>query len=183
MNHSDEVPATGGQDRRRFHLWDAMILVAAMAVGLAIARVALSQGYPRRLISPRDHLLYAIERGHAAVFSCVAALTAAFLPLRLRRPIPAFPRVCTQPGFVACCIAIVQLMEGAVIASFAETAPHTFALALSPAIGISVAGAWLILWFNGWWKAEPGWNDAMGRVLGVCWIVMPVVLYSAFVFA
>ncbi len=69
------------------------------------------------------------------------------------------------------------------LASLAMTSPRTFALALSPAIGISIVAAWLILAFNGRWKSEAGWDDRIGRALGACWIVMPLALIAAYIFS
>jgi hypothetical protein len=181
MINSDSNSAVDREIFRRFHISDVIILVAAIAVGLALARVAFSGCYPRRPIPAGFHRFYAIECGHAAAFPCVASLTMAFLLLRLRRPTLPLARVTRQPGIVACCMSIMQLVGGGVAASsVGGTSLSNFAFILSPVIGMSVAGAWTVLWLNGWWRPEPGWVDAMGRALGACWITMPLVLFSAF---
>jgi len=164
------------------HFLDAMIVMAAIAVGLALARVAFSGCYPRRPIPAGFQRFYAIECGHAAAFPCVASLTIAFPLLRVRRPRPPLARVMRQPGIIACCTSVVQLGAGgvAVASSVGGTSLSNFTFVLSPIIGLSVAGAWAVLWLNGWWRPEPGWVDAMGRALGACWIIMPLVLFSAF---
>jgi hypothetical protein len=181
MINSDSNSPVYAETFRRFHVSDVIILVAAIAVGLALARVAFSGCYPRRPIPAGFHRSYAIQCGHAAAFPCVASLTMAFLLLRLRQPRLPLARVMRQPGIVACCTSIIQLVGGGVAASSAGgTSLSNFTFVLSPVIGMSVAGAWTVLWLNGWWKPEPGWLDAMGRALRACWITMPLVLYSAF---
>jgi hypothetical protein len=182
MTNSDTTPPMDGQTCRHIQLIDAMILVAAIAVGLALAKVAFSGCYPRRPIPAGFRGFFAIECGHAAVFPCVASLTIAFVPLRLRRPRPPLAHVMRQPGIIACCMSLLQLATGgvAVATSIGGTSLSNFAFFLSPVIGLSIAGAWAVLRLNGWWRPEPGWVDAMGRALGVSWIIMPLVLFSAF---
>jgi hypothetical protein len=183
LDRSAEARAKLGPKHPRIYLWDVMVAVMAIAVGLAIGKLGFARIDPRLPIPPRYRLFGAVERTHAVVFPCVAALTLAVLPLQLRRSRLALSRVLTQPGVVACSIAILQLAEGAMLASLAMTSPRTFALALSPAIGISIAAAWLIVAFNGRWKSEAGWDDRIGRALGVCWIIMPLALIVAYFFS
>src|SRR5262249_37087038 len=152
MTNSDAVPPVGGQSCRRFHLWDAMILVAAIAVGLALGKVTFSACYPRRQIPPAFRRFYAIEGGHAAAFPCVQSLVVAVLPLRLRRPRPPLSRLLRQPGVVACCTSVVVLVIGAIaVRSFGGTSPSSFVFIFSRFTGMNVAVAWVMLWFSGWW--------------------------------
>ena len=41
---------------------------------------------------------------------------------------------------------------------------------------LAVAGAWLALALSGRWRPEPDWLDRAGRVLGLLWIVSPLLL-------
>jgi hypothetical protein len=129
MTGSGAVRPSGGQIGRRFSIGDAMTLVAAVAVGLALAKVAFDGAYPSRL--------HAIECGPAAAFFCVASLSAAFIPLRLRRPRPPLVRVIRQPGAVACGTAIAMLGVGevSVVNSAGGPSLSQFALVLSPVTG------------------------------------------------
>jgi hypothetical protein len=183
LDRGSEAKATRDPARFRLNLWDTMVAVLIIAVGLAIGRLAFPGLDPRWPIPPRYRLFGVIERIHAVVYPCLAALTVGFLPLQMKRSRPAWRRLLTQPGVVACSIAIVQLTEGAMLASLAKTSPRTFAIALSPAIGISIAAAWLLLAFNRCWKLEAGWDDRIGRALGVCWIAMPIMLIGAYLFS
>jgi hypothetical protein len=89
-----------------------------------------------------------------------------------------------QPGTVTCCTAITCLIFGGALAVTNPPEPSlsSFILVLSPIIGMGVAGMWYVLRINGWWSTKPDWVEVMGRVLGVCWIVLPLVLSSAFLF-
>ena len=39
-------------------------------------------------------------------------------------------------------------------------------------LGTAVASAWLLLAVSGRWRAEPGWLDRLGRILGAYWVGM-----------
>jgi len=39
-------------------------------------------------------------------------------------------------------------------------------------IGLAVATAWLTLALTQGWHPEPAWSDRLGRILGVCWIIL-----------
>jgi len=46
--------------------------------------------------------------------------------------------------------------------------PH---LLLAFSAASAVGSAWLILFVGGRWRAEPGWIDRFGRLLGAVWLV------------
>ncbi|MFO0887763.1 MAG: hypothetical protein U0790_01310 [Isosphaeraceae bacterium] len=46
--------------------------------------------------------------------------------------------------------------------------------ALPRAAGLAVAVSWLTLALCGRWRPDRGWLDRLGRLLGVCWIVLGV---------
>jgi hypothetical protein len=178
------VPWDGGEGRRRFYLSDAIILVAAIAVGLALGKTAYLDCYPRRPIPAAFRLHYVISCGHHAAFYCLASLTVAFLPLRLMRPRHLFSRLIVEPGFVASFSATaVLVMAGIPIMKSANGASlPAFAFVISLTAGMTVAMAWGILWFSGCWKREPGWVGGMGLALGASWILMPFLHGAAFLF-
>jgi hypothetical protein len=162
---------------RRITLFDAMILVAATAAGLATARACLVH------VMPRSSPSFAVRM--TAVFVALA-VTITLIPLRLRRPRPRRPG--RHPGMVAsCAVALALAFILAEQASSwlepvpapARAEPHYRAINLvfnllrldlySPA----VAGAWLALALSGRWRPERDWVDRAGLALGVCWILSP----------
>src|SRR5262245_51016209 len=80
--------------RRPLTLLDMMTLVAAIAVGLAMARA-----YEINFQAPSPYRFLDWARGGP---SCIAAaLAIALIPLRLRQPRPRLVRILRQPGFIA----------------------------------------------------------------------------------
>jgi len=84
--------------RRPFTILDAMILIAASAVGLALAR-AIIHDAPRLWPSPT----WVVQ----PVTYFLLTWTTAFIPLRLRSPRPPLGRLMLQPGMAACCAATI----------------------------------------------------------------------------
>jgi hypothetical protein len=166
---------------RRFQLWDGMVLIAAIGVGLALGKMVFSERYPKWPIPPEFHLHYAIACGHSAAVPGLTALSIAYFPIRLRRPRPTLVQIMVQPGFAACVTSTATILGlGAWFIS--ETALSVLAEFLPIIIGMGVAMQWFVLWSSGWWKPEPGWIDRMGRLLGLCWIAMPCFQFSSFWF-
>jgi hypothetical protein len=176
---------------RRFKVLDAMILVAATAIGLALTQ-RLSPGtltlsydpigpMSARWGSPwtaRDWALWAVKTSlnrYHYFLPLVATLTLTVLSLRMAPPRPRRARLFRQPGVVACLAAVCGLglwvPLPAILAMRAtrrEDPPLAlFAIAAASAVGAS----WLILWMGRRWRAEAGWIDRAGRALGVVWLV------------
>jgi hypothetical protein len=162
---------------RRFTLFDAMILVAAVAAGLATARACLLQ------VMPRSNPSFAVRL--TAVFVALA-VTITLIPLRLRRPRPRRPG--RHPGMVASCAVALALgfILGEQASSWLEPVPtpmraepHYWAINLVfnllrlDLYSLAVAGAWLALVLSGRWRPERDWLDRAGMALGVCWILSP----------
>ena len=158
---------------RRFNLGDAMILVAASALGLALARMYLPRFFPSfggvafgqligstpwsATLSRSDVLVTILVMVLGASILFTLCGTLAFLIVRLRRPRPPLRDVALQPGVVACwAILIAFCVE--------QVAPS---LLVYP---VAIPLAWAALAMSGRWRPEPGWIDRLGRLLGICWI-------------
>jgi hypothetical protein len=178
--------------RRRFTITDAMVLIAAMAAGLASMRVIFADN----LVPPASFRLGWFLRGPS---TCVAfSLAVALIVLRLRQPRPRRRRLVIQPGFVASAATVVSMILGGGCSLFylvihtvgpGETYSYpvnvhwAWAIATCPDF---ILGAWLALWLAGLWAPEPSWIDRAGRALGLFWIasvpwnlVAPIVWHFA----
>lgn len=184
---------------RRFTLLDAMILLAATAIGVQGLRViwdgttlgAMVRNRAGRW-TPREVLALAPHAVNAAA-PVVAAWSAALLALRFRRPRPSRRRLGTQPGAVACAAAVLGLtlialdgLLGRAVAASSEGTPWlAVATGLDPwralsmatidfrnGAGLMVAGAWLALALGRRRRPEPSWIDRAGRAAGVYWLLM-----------
>jgi hypothetical protein len=166
---------------RKFTLSDAMILVAATAIALANARFVV-------LMKP--HLDGSVAR-IALVLPFLTFWTPTLLLLRCRQPRPRFRRLVRQPGATACGLATLLIIAG----GSCILVKRLTLIALLPNSRLSILGDSLLLW---WWagdgfrwsaaigamvagvwiyqricrlsRAEPGWIDRSGRLLGACWV-------------
>jgi hypothetical protein len=103
---------------RPFSVADGLVLIGAVAVGLAVVRGWRSPHWcdlwmyfpwgPR--VSPARRALHAIELAVSWTISFGMSLTAAMLILRLRSPRPPFRRMARQPGAVACFAALAAVV-------------------------------------------------------------------------
>ena len=168
---------------RKANLGDAMILIVAPAVGLALSIrpiTDISEWYAMIPPSSRSNVWgwligfvrknsseFLVIQGVIQVLFClIAPLTPALLAVRLRRPRP--PRLVCQPGFassVALCVCAIALIELSIFDLV--TLPPMLAMT-SP--GMAVLAAWSILAFTGRWKPEASWIDRAGRFVGVFWL-------------
>jgi hypothetical protein len=173
---------------RRFTIADAMLLVAATAVGFGVDRI------PGWILFPDLQ-----ERGNAASLAFnysqaigeiqvgsipfLTAWTIAFLVIRLRRPRPALRRCLREPGMVGCCVATVGILVNALwvlmlaiayapdpTADFFYRGGEVKVYALH--VGFAVIGSWVGLVLVRGWTPIPCWIDRLGRVLGLLWISM-----------
>ena len=173
---------------RRFGLVNGMIAVAAVAVGLAVARLVwmhygrLLSGIPLdrdsgisawwAYLSHHPRVVLAL-----LVFSCAVLIvlllvaSLAFVAMRMRRPRPPMGRVSLQPGMVAVEAMWASLITSMILDGF-DLAPVFGMLALS----LPVPAAWSALALTGRWQPEPGWIDRFGRALGVRWCLL-ILLY------
>jgi hypothetical protein len=170
-----------------------MILVAATAVGLAIARRWTARADTTRLfLHPEQGILTSLApltRQIVLGWPVVAMWTLALVALRLRRP--RGRRLFAPPGVVACLVAAVVMgLEFAQVVvietedwlqypqpmhtaarwnEFEFRAIHTTA---TTSTGYAVAAAWVALALARRWRSERSWIDRAGRVVGCFWIVL-----------
>jgi hypothetical protein len=176
---------------RRFNVGDALVLIAALCTGLAGIRDRI-RTLPQRTLrwiedyrqfrnqlggtppmSPEDYqfavqslVFYLSDEGRTWLSSSLIGLTGAQVVMRLRRPRPDWQTLSRQPGFLACCSAIIGycLNRGWVpFVRFESLEPP-----LLTALGVVVA--WSVLRVSRRWKPEGSWLDRLGIVVGIGWI-------------
>jgi hypothetical protein len=171
---------------RQFTFLDAIVLIAATAIGVALSREPwsiLAGNWPALIDHGMDHwsiILEVLEEAPAVVEPSLLAWSTAVFLLGLRPPRPRFRRLTRQPGWVACGLSLFPLVVHGVI--FLSLLPirgwpaffnHSYLLGtwLGVEVGAAVVGAWLVLLFTRRWRAERNWIDRAGRVLGLGWIL------------
>jgi hypothetical protein len=172
---------------RRFTILDAMIMLAAASLGVAIGRGQwshLAHLRPRNWDSPTSWAYgqYEIIMGFLwAVVPLLAAWTIALLAIRLRHPRRRLRRAIREPGTAA---TVVSSFSLAVSLATYTLSVLNFRKPMSWSIdgaiehlfmlhnrhGCYVLGAWAVLVFCGRWKPERCWLDHLGRMLGASWI-------------
>lgn len=175
------VPAA----HRRFNVSDAMVLVAASAIGV----FHLPDYWLTWIGSPLDARQWSfsglLSIGHILLpgaSPCLAMWTLALLPLRLRRPRPRLRRLLRQPGMAALgsssfVIVLALIIQVSALASTGllrsldlRSVMNMLSFSLPLMVGSSVAAAWLNLGLSGRWRPEPSWIDRAGRLVGVLWL-------------
>jgi hypothetical protein len=188
----DVEPTTGTADPepaacRPFRISDAMILIAGLAIVLAmgghlfswcalyVAQVCrtvvghhdeLWDNWPRvwRLI--QEPVRQIVSYGFQAMGTLVVGMTPIFFILRLRSPRAPWRSLLVQPGMVAALAMVFGLFW--VTGLVHMLIPGNIDAITGPwiVVGGTVAAAWVTLALIRKWKAEPGWADRMGRILG-----------------
>jgi hypothetical protein len=170
--------------KRRITISDIMALVAVTAVSIVAARYMLSL----MNLPPGWWGVSALMGSSAAVLTATLAL----IPLRLRTPRPQGERLWRQPGWLACAAVALalaislaqQLLEVAFI--LIRLGPsrldwtslfRSLMLGLPSKAVFSVAAAWATLGVVGGWESEKGWIDRLGRLLGLYWIIYPILAW------
>jgi len=152
-----------------------VVLVAALAAGCYLARTSFYETIPllKHRSAFRFPLVFRVVHDVFAAF--VAALSAAMIILRLRRPRPRLPDVLQQPGFLGCFVG--TLVFGTCIVSMASEQPLSSVLFMaSIANAYSIVAAWFAILLAGFWYPEPGWIDRMARILCLFWLGAPFLL-------
>jgi hypothetical protein len=162
------------QRGRRVTIADAMVLIAATTVGLAMARSYAWSLY-REIPDPSALRTFLMFQGTAPclVFTMMLAL----IPLWLRPPRPRLGSLLRQPGFAACTAGAAAFAAGVLTAiatrdrfGSGHTAFFFWASCASWADSV-VPGSWLFLALSGRWRAQADWIDRLGRILGAFWIL------------
>jgi hypothetical protein len=172
---------------REFGLFDAMILLAGMALSLSTGAYllvflanqfgrlcAVATAYRMDLFydwrsfwsQTHDHLRNTLWYGFQVAEIFLFGMMPAFLLVRMRRPRPSLRALLRQPGMVAALAIVfgVFWVTGFVHIMFPNQANAGTAAGISA--GGTVAVAWCLLAMSRMWESEPGWVDRVGRLLG-----------------
>lgn len=168
----------GGSTSRRehapFRISDGLILIAAVAVGLAGARLWLS------LQDPVNG--YTLDQFVPAIAPLLMALSSAVLFVGISCERKRFRASTAEPGMAA---AIVTLI-GALLTTCHATAFHLLKHRSYEIIAIetvwflaSYAGSmiltlWLWMWISERWQPVTNWLGDVGRGIGAAWIVLGI---------
>ena len=166
-----------GTSRRRLNLFDALVLVAATAVGLAVARAFL-EALPS-FVGKASLSRYQI----AGAAPLLATWSLALPVLAARSPRTPYRRLARRPGFAACFSTAFGLATASVLSlietMFSRLSIRGWPLFLvnlvfwsSPLVAPALSGAWLSMALGGRWLPERDWIGTLGRLLGACWIVL-----------
>jgi hypothetical protein len=187
------------QPRQRFRLFDAMALVAGFALGLGLLRGLspnqfllqydpvgpMSRDWGRPWTS-REWVFWALQTTQNRFYylmPLLATLSVTVLIICQRPPRPRLARLMRQPGIVAMVAASTMPGVWAPILANLEsrkgldlTSTQYLYMNMTTSVATAVASVWITLLIGGRWRADPGWCDRLGRVLGIFWIV-PLVLW------
>jgi hypothetical protein len=189
---------------RKLTILDGMILVAAVAGGFSLRRLA-DDAIATHGFMVYFHVGSPLDRIIEEVFPFLVTLTPAVLVMSLRRPRPRWRQVARQPGMAASCAAIPPIamasigmynmanfmdrpewylpagMEAKIIYGISSPLPPLGEIygTYGSVIGLWVLGAWLLMAVGGWWRAERSGIDRLGRAFGAAWIVSMVVGFIA----
>jgi hypothetical protein len=184
---------------RRFTLLDGMIFVAATAAGLALSRIVrngwmaadLFERVPLRLREAdnlHDLLVDLGELFLSLVVPLLAAWTLAAIVFAFRCYCPPLRRLARRPGTMACLVASATFLIAWTVTTMTnigiggvsrEGLPEECALFGTIQAGFAVMACWATLILCRIWRPEPTWLDRMGRLLGVCRMILGP-LYLAF---
>ena len=157
---------------RPFTVGDAMILVVAVALGLAIARGLIAFLIESlRLGRHASYLTWAgaIPLGrflNIILLNFLIFLVPACVVLRLRRPRAPLGSLVRQPGFAVCAAPTLVFLT-ALPLTLQETLPESIRLGAEILFDAVAPLAWACLLLTRRWRPEPGWIDRLGVVLGV----------------
>jgi hypothetical protein len=164
---------------RPFTLGDAMILIIALALGLAIARPGIGIVVDAFRSVPRNHFRTgagAIQLGrflNIVLLNFLFFLLPAFLILRLKRPRAPLRSMIAQPGFAACTAPIAFFLAFLPLELCAPSglARQVMEITAQVLLVAAVPLAWASLIATRRWDPEPSWIDRMGRILGGLWMI------------
>lgn len=193
---------------RLFSLIDGMILIAAIALGFAGVRAESGDHYHHRALytlyqsSVDTHAVLNPSSAYQRIWKVVAsiqrslpvvaAMTVAWLIIRLRRPRPSTRSLSRHPGFVALVAVLISLAFNlvfgliqlflATIGFTTSVDPRFYAnvsflacqtLQAHPA-GSAIVASWTVLYLSRRWIREGDWSDWAGFWMGVGWCLLSV---------
>jgi len=183
---------------RKFTLLDAMIITAAVGIGLFVVRDINADwsGVTPTKLGGTINLLSAYTH---PINPVMLAVTLSALVISIRRPRPSIRRVLRRPGTIACfgaiAVTLLESVQGILCdwtmsfddandnisefvrnCSFEDLHNTLWGVywGLPTRIGHTVTVLWLVLIISGRWHPEPNWIDRMGRILGVFWILVGI---------
>jgi hypothetical protein len=171
---------------RSFTLGDAMILIIALAPGLAFARPDIRvlarkiPLYPARQFLTAGVAVPLVKSVSMLMLKFLFFLLPAYLILRLKRPRVPFRSLIRQPGFAACAapFAVFPLVHiWGVLAPICGLTGEVVSIGSQALFVVAAPLAWVGLIATRQWHAEPHWIDRLGRVMGACWMVSTLALF------
>lgn len=170
---------------RPFSLFDQLVLLAPLAVGIEITRSMLGEeltsyqsllhlGWFDTVLDWIPVVFFGMLPRYAAV------LMPALLIIRLRRPRPPLRKLFRQPGAAASAAGTAALAIGGMIllagwlcnsGHYVPGGTHAWRLILLR-VPVAVLAAWGLLAISGRWRPEPTWIDRAGRLVGGFWITL-----------
>jgi hypothetical protein len=185
-------PAPSAAATRRLNVGDALILIAALCLGLAGIRDRI-RTLPSRAywwadecrkfrqdltsvppMSPEDYefsvhslAFYISDECQAWLLGTLIGLTPAQILLRMRQPRAPWHSLLRQPGFMACLAALCGYLVD-------QGWDRTLRLGVARFpfwTSLAVLSVWAVLLLFRQAQAEKSWIDRLGRALGVGWIV------------
>lgn len=174
---------------RRLTLVDAMILVAATGIGLAVIRMWSPAFYtwqytPIPAPTWLEWSSFVLSAWAFYLAPMPAVWSLAVLILRTLHPRPPLRAAFARAGSAAMLAAAVAIASGVafLLLDLRNPSWHEMPFEYTTySAGIAVAAVWVVLAAAGIWRAHRDWVDVLGRALGVYWILMiPVVLFRSF---
>jgi len=183
---------------RRLTIGQAMILIVAVTVSLALIRtrsdlVAIGPGGTLRLWGPRgsslDSWLYLAKNWAFVATPCLGLTSLALLALTLAPPRPRMARLMRHPGATAMLVVgvsilvrgmfliareLITLARSGTWESFTYLSDSAWAQVIPFAIctGGAVGSAWMVISLSGTWQRPRDWLEMSSRILGWVWIAM-----------
>ena len=174
--------------QRRLTLSATVVFIAAIGVGLALVRPAVKALGPRPMVFSNfaeAAVFYGLLYATPLVFACSVAT----LALSLRPPRPARRQLARRPGFVANAASILGVFVSLVPyigqtvldpSRASDIYMHVLSTGLPGNLGFYVIGAMLPLMLGGKYGPYPAWEDRLGWLIGMLWIIMSLLTYSRF---
>ena len=176
---------------RRFHIADAIILVAATAVGLGLTRGSMVLGAIQEKFINKyfpDGRLHPPEDGNLSDLGAffLAPWSLCLVALRLWPRAPSRGRVLRRPGFVATGTAtifmIVRCAQFAIENARDHSGPFNdywlvHSVSEPSPIAIAVLTSWTLMAAFGRWRPEPSWIDRVGRAVGFSWVAIALMIW------
>lgn len=182
---ADEMMTKRPSGHRRFNLADAMILVAAAAIGLGLARSYLPwleapfamQRTRARPMPPVPFWVGAASTWITILLPCALAVTLSLPMLRCRYS--GWRRACRCPGLgasIASCFILAAVALGVTCRELDHSsgdwvnATYSAFRQFGDLNGLAIGAVWTVLAIGGIWRPSSEPVERLGKVLGSFWI-------------